>query len=198
MPARSPIPPVGPPVSPVLPFAFPLDEFYLRAGITLPRIERIDGESVTEPYKSLLVHSQDMTPRLEQFHGDTIHLEVLRREVRDDFYFREVVLRLDGSESPVEFGAIRIDLSLFAAGARRLILDEHLPLGHILRDRGVAHSSRPKAFLRVESDEFMNRVLEMSGANTLFGRRNTLFDPQQRALAEIVEILPPTDATGVR
>jgi hypothetical protein len=58
-------------VSPVLPFAFPLDEFYLRAGITLPRIERIDGESVPEPYKSLLVHSQDipkfMTYRTREF-----------------------------------------------------------------------------------------------------------------------------------
>ena len=163
----------------------------------MPRIERIDGESVPEPYQSLLVHSQDMTPTLEQFHGDTIHLEVLRREVRDDFYFREVVLKLDAGERPVEFGAIRIDLSLFAAGARRLILDEHLPLGHILKDCGVGHSSRPKAFLRVESDEFMNGVLELSGGNTLFGRRNTLFDPHQRALAEIVEILPPTEAPGL-
>jgi len=198
MPTRIPIPPVEPSVSPVLPFAFPLDEFYLRAGITLPRIERIDGESVPEPYNSLLVHSQDMTPTLEQFHGDTIHLEVLRREVRDDFYFREVMLKLDGGERPVEFGAIRIDLSLFAAGVRRLILDERLPLGHILKDCGVAHSSRPKAFLRVESDEFMNGVLELTGANTLYGRRNTLFDPHQRALAEIVEILPPTEAPGVR
>jgi len=25
----------------------------------------------------------------------------------------------------------------------------------------------------------------------LYGRRNTLFDPQERPLAEIVEILPP-------
>ncbi|MEO8425748.1 MAG: hypothetical protein ABI651_01420 [Verrucomicrobiota bacterium] len=198
MPTRTPIPPVDPPVSPVVPFAFPLDEFYLRAGITLPRIERIDGESFPEPYKSLLVHSQDMTPTLEKFHGDTIHLEVLRREARDDFYFREVVLKLDGGERPVEFGAIRIDLALFAASVRRLILEEHLPLGHILKDCGVAHSSRPKAFLRVESDEFMNGLLGLSGANILYGRRNTLLDPQQRSLAEIVEILPPSDAPGVR
>jgi hypothetical protein len=27
----------------------------------------------------------------------------------------------------------------------------------------------------------------------LYGRRNTLYDAQQRALAEIVEILPPTE-----
>jgi hypothetical protein len=44
----------------------------------------------------------------------------------------------------------------------------------------------------------MNGVLELTGANTLYGRRNTLFDPQQRALAEIVEILPPTEAPVVR
>ena len=51
----------------------------MRAGMTLPRIERIDSESVPEPYKSLLVHSQDMTPTLEEFHGDTIHLDAPQR-----------------------------------------------------------------------------------------------------------------------
>jgi hypothetical protein len=130
-------------VSPVLPFAFPLDEFYLWAGITLPRIERIDGEAVPEPYKSLPCirgHDADIGTISWRHHPP----EVLRREVRDDFYFREVVLKL----TAVKHRGIRrhSDRSLlFAAGVRRLIL-MHLPLGHILKDCGVAHSSRPKAF----------------------------------------------------
>jgi hypothetical protein len=33
----------------------------------------------------------------------------------------------------------------------------------------------------------------LSGEQILYGRRNTLFDPQQRAMAEIVEILPPAE-----
>jgi hypothetical protein len=157
----------------------------------LPPIDQVEGESVPAPYKTLLVHHNDMTSTLEQFHGQSIHLQVLRSEERGDFYSREVVLALDTSETPVEFGAIKISLALFAPAARRLILEERFPLGHILKDCGVAYTSRPKAFLRVQSDEFMNQVFKLSAGQILYGRRNTLADPQQRSLAEIVEILPP-------
>ena len=116
---------------------------------------------------------------------------MLRRDQRGDFYFREVVLLLDDTEQPAEFGAIKIRLGLFPPPARRLIMEERLPLGHILKDCGVTHYSRPKAFLRVRSDDFINRALRLTGVHTLYGRRNTLADAQGRSLAEIVEILPP-------
>ena len=179
------------PVATVLPIAYPLDDFYAQAGMALPLIEAVAGEDVPEPYKTLLVHQDDMTPTLEKFHGDTIHLRVLRRQQRDDFYFREVVLVMDKDETPVEFGAIKINLALFSPTARQQILAERLPLGHILADCVVTHMSRPKAFLRVQSDALINSVLKLDGAHTLYGRRNTLWDPQHRPLAEIVEILPP-------
>ena len=175
----------------VLPIAYPLDDFYAQAGLPLPVIESVPGDDVPEPFKSLLVHQDDMTPTLEKFHGDTIHIRVLRRQQRDDFYFREVLLVTDKDERAVEFGAIKINLALFTPEARQDILGERLPLGHILAERGVTHTSRPKAFLRVQSDAFINSALGLSSAHTLFGRRNTLWDPQQRPLAEIVEILPP-------
>jgi chorismate-pyruvate lyase len=174
-----------------LPIAYPLDDFYAQQGLALPPIEAVEGKDLPEPYRSLLVHGDDMTPTLEKFHGDKIHIRVLRRQQRDDFYFREVVLVLDGDERPVEFGAIKINLALFSPAARRLILEEREPLGHILRDCAVAHASRPKAYLRVESDALINRALHLTGTHTLYGRRNTHFDTQDRPLAEIVEILPP-------
>jgi len=186
----SPTPPATPTA---LPIAYPLDDFYAQAGLPLPAIEAVAGDDVPEPYKSLLVHQDDMTPTLEKFHGDTIHLRVLRRQQRDDFYFREVVLVTDKDERPVEFGAIKINLSIFLPGARQQILEERLPLGHILADCTVTHTSRPKAFLRVQSDALINSVLQIQGTHTLYGRRNTLWDPQQRPLAEIVEILPPAE-----
>jgi chorismate-pyruvate lyase len=173
-----------------LPIAYPLDDFYAQQNLALPRIEAVEGKEVPEPYRSLLVHADDMTPTLEKFHGDKIHIRVMRRQQRDDFYFREVVLVLDADERPVEFGAIKMNLALFSSAARKLILEEREPLGHILRDCAVTHSSRPKAYLRVESDELINRALGLTGRHTLYGRRNTHFDTQERALAEIVEILP--------
>ncbi|HXG48367.1 MAG TPA: hypothetical protein VNO52_12135 [Methylomirabilota bacterium] len=178
------------PVS-VLPWAYPLDEFYTRAGLPLPEIVQVRGEEVPEPYHTLLVHQTDMTPTLERYHGDVIHIRALRRDQRNGFYFREVVLELDRDGTPVEFGAIKINLNLFEARARQLILGEREPLGHILAECGVAHTSRPKAYLRLWSDDLIGAALRLAGPATLYGRRNTLFDAAQQPLAEIVEILPP-------
>ncbi len=172
--------------------AHPLDEFYARSGQPLPPLQQIDGEEVPEPYKTLLVHQSDMTSTLENFHRQSIHLRVLGRKRCGDEYFREVVLHLDDTEKPVEFGAIKIHLDRFPAPARQLILDERWPLGHILKDCAVAYTSRPKAFLRLASDKLINSVLGLTGAHVLFGRRNTLSDAAGQSLAEIVEILPPT------
>jgi len=172
--------------------AHPLDEFYAQMGQPLPPLDQLDGEAVPQPYKQLIVHHDDMTPTLEKFYGRDIHLRVLGRRHRAEEYFREVVLLLDGSDQPVEFGAIKINLHLFSAETRKQILEERRPLGHILHEQGIKHSSRPKAYLRLASDKVINEALSLTGAHVLYGRRNTLFDPENRSLAEIVEILPPT------
>ena len=175
----------------VLPMVYPMDDFYAQTGTPLPKVSSLPGESVPEPQRSLLVHGNDMTSTLTAFHKGRLHLEVLRREMRGDYYLREVVLRLDGSNQPVEFGAIKIYLNLLPSAARRLILDEKLPLGQILKECSVAYVSRPKAFLQVVSDDRIGHALQLAVPQVLYGRRNTLTDLQQRPLAEIVEILPP-------
>lgn len=177
---------------------YPLNELYLRAGEQLPSIEVISADEVPQPYRRLLVHNSDMTSTLEKFYGDRIHLEVLRRQEAGHDYFREVILALDRSRKPVEFGAIRIDLALFEPKTRDLIIEARLPLGRILAEGDVTYTSRPRAFLRIASDAFIGSVLRISGKPELYGRRNTLFDPQHRALADIVEILPPAEEANVR
>jgi chorismate-pyruvate lyase len=191
MPEKTSAIPVTPP-SAAFSLVHPLDEFYAQAGQPLPPLNEVDGEAVPEPFKTLLVHQNDMTPTLEKFYQRGVHLQVLGRRRRDETYFREVVLRLDETGEAVEFGAIKIHLELFAKAAREQILQEHLPLGHILEEHKIPHTSRPRAYLRLASDKLINEVLELSGAQVLYGRRNTLFDPRQRPLAEIVEILPLT------
>ncbi len=171
--------------------SYPLDAFYEQRGDVLPAIGRVDPEEMPEPYRSLLVHKNDMTPTLRNFHKDSIHIRVLQRHVFENEYFREVVLTLNGSDKPVEYGAIKIVLDLFPNLAQKEILQEKRPLGHILHEHRIAHSSRPQSFLTITSDDFINRALKLNGKQSLYGRRNTLVDPWDRPLAEIVEILPP-------
>lgn len=175
----------------VLPIAHPLDDFYAQAQMALPAIEGVAGPSVPEPYRSLLVHESDMTSTLARFHNGVIRLKVLSRQVRGDFYYREVVLYVEETGKAVEFGAIKINLQLFSLASRREILEERLPLGYVLSRMSVPYASRPKAFLKIRADEFINTALGLTGSPTLYGRRNTLLNPEGRSLAEIVEILPP-------
>lgn len=175
----------------VLPYAHPLDEFYAIAGLVLPPIEVAPGHSLPEPYRRLLVHDGDMTPTLEAFYGASLHLEVIRSEERNSFYYREVVLLTDDRNERVEFGAIKISLERIPMAARKDILAEKLPFGSLLAKHRIAHVSRPKAFLKIESDDFINQALGLTGRSILYGRRNTLSNLAQEPLAEVVEILPP-------
>jgi chorismate-pyruvate lyase len=168
----------------------PLDQFYAEENQPLPPLNEVEGEAVPEPYRTLLVHQNDMTPTLEKFYGGAIHLDVLGRRSRGEAYFREVILRLDTTNQPVEFGAIKINLDRFSPETRAEILAERLPLGHLLQEHKIPHTSRPSAYLRFASDKLINQMLGLTGARVLYGRRNTLYDPQNHPLAEIVEILP--------
>lgn len=170
---------------------YPLNEFYAARRTPMPPIGHVPANEVPEPYKSLLAHNTDMTSKLEAFHGGKIHIQPLARHASDNEYFREVVLVLDHSSKPVEFGAIKIILDLFPNEAQEQILKERHPLGQILNEFKIAFSSRPRAFLRVAADAFIQNALNLQGEAFLYGRRNTLVDAWDRPLAEIVEILPP-------
>ena len=87
--------------------------------------------------------------------------------------------------------AVLASLLLFAAPARAAILECRLPLGTILAEDAIEHYSAPQAFMRVASDPLIKGALELTGAQTLYGRRNVLRRPDGAVLADVVEILPP-------
>jgi len=173
-------------------FAFPLSEFYARTSLALPRMDVIPGDAIPEPYRALLVHERDMTSTLERHHGGDIYIHALRREQRGGEYFREVVLRRASDDAPVEFGANCVSLERFSPEARWMILQEKVPLGRILKDHTIAHTTRPAAFFRVTPDAAIRAALKLADAPVLFGRQAVICDPAGRRLSQVVEILPPT------
>jgi hypothetical protein len=175
----------------VTPASFePLAECYAEAGLELPAIVPIPGTAVPEPYQTLLVHENDMTPTLERHHGSRIHLRVLRSRRKGPLYHREVVLVLDRSDAAVEFGANRITLDRYPPEAQELILKEVVPVGSIFAMFQIAHTCRPSAYFRVEADPLISSELGVPLGATLYGRCNTVRTPEGQPLSEVVEILP--------
>jgi chorismate-pyruvate lyase len=175
---------------------FPLNEFYRMSGLPLPSVTRVEGSDVPEPYRTLLVHQRDMTPTLAEAYGRSIHLRLIRKELRDEVYSRQIILETEGSGEVVLFGAIEIHLAHFPALARELVLEGKQPLGSILESHGVPHASRPEAYFRVASDAVIERALRLSAPHVLYGRRNVLWNASGHALAHVVEILPPSGHVG--
>ena len=180
-------------VKPDFDLIYPLNECYEQSALPLPSVSRVEGPDMPEPYRSLLVHERDMTPTLEEACGCSIQHRVLLYKQSDHLVCRQVTLVPEGKAKPAAFGAIRIDLEYLSPEARDLVLERRQPLGTILRTQGVEHFSRPSAFFQVRSDALINGALQLAGACVLFGRRNIITDGAQRTLAQVVEILPPSN-----
>lgn len=157
----------------------------------IPPVRALAPADLPAPAQRLLTHESDMTSMLEAFHGQSVHLRVLHQQECGLALCRMVVLELDGTDHPVEFGTIRIHLQQFDAAARLDILAGSKPLGAILNEYNVAYQSRPVRFFRVDSNAQMNEAFGLAASATLYGRRNRLSDKSDRTLAEVVEILPP-------
>lgn len=173
------------------PILQPLNEFYEMRGTPMPRIEIVDPNEIPEPYRWLLDHDGTMTARLQEYHRGTLHIRLLEKRQFEEQIARQVALVLDDGDEPVEYGAIKINLTAFSPESRRAIRESRIPFGAILHEFSVPFSSRSEAFFRVWADDILKAALDLDGAVQLYGRRNVLVDPESsRPLAESVEILP--------
>lgn len=171
----------------------PLHFFYERRTVDLPNFQFLRGKEVPYPYRSLLVHENDMTPTLAAFHHSKLYLEVLEKEVNDNFLLRFVILRSAASDIPVEFGAIGINLEGFEPDVREMIVEGRIPLGGILGDSEVVYQGSPTAYFSVPADEIIGEALAQPVGTELHGRCNQLLDGEGNVFADIVEILPKSD-----
>ena len=167
----------------------PLARFYRKSGVELPEIEPLEGHEVPGSAGKLLVHDGDMTSRLRTHHGAEIGLRVCSSVQENGDLYRLVVLFREDTETPVEFGAIRIMLERLPESARARIEAGKEPLGAILESEKVPFTSHPQSYFQYTSDAFISLLLDAPVHASLFGRCNILATGGE-TFAEIVEILP--------
>lgn len=172
----------------------PLYYFYQSAHHVFPEIKMLDGQEVPEPAKQLLVHENDMTPTLMNYFQQGIYLEVLHQEEEHLVIKREVILHINECKSPIEFGAIKIDISCMPAHVQNSVREGKKPLGGLLAEYNVIHTSHPSGFFEVSSDDIMRQAFLVKDKPVLYGRCNTLRYENGGTLAEVVEVLPPLES----
>jgi chorismate-pyruvate lyase len=174
---------------------WPLNLFCAHYGRELPEITPLLEQHIPEPYKTLLAHNRNMTPTLEAYHHGTIHIERLNVFTGEEETTREVILRRDGDDKPLEYGASRVFRETLTPEALFLLDDGRLPLGTILRVCDCVHSVQPSGFFKVRPASFLVSALAAGQAAYLYGRRNTLVAMDDTPIAEVCEILPPENQT---
>lgn len=174
---------------------WPLNLFCTVHSRELPQITPLFDQQMPEPYKQLLVHKSNMTSTLEAYHARTIYIERLNVVRGDEQTTREVVLRLESSNKPVEYGASRIFFDSLPPKAVELIDEGRIPLGTLLRTCECKHTVEPSGFFRLQATPFFGDIFPRMTESTLYGRRNTLVALNGKPIAEVCEILPPLAGT---
>src|SRR5258708_13689255 len=90
---------------------YPLDIAYEQAGIQAPTVHAISPKDIPSPYRSLLVHENDMTLTLERHFGGRVVLRTLSTFTSGAWYFRRVLLVQESSARPAELAAIRLNIA---------------------------------------------------------------------------------------
>jgi chorismate-pyruvate lyase len=153
-------------------------------------VAAITAPDMPEPYRGLLAHTHHMTITVEGHYGTRVDVRVLEAAREGDHYRRRIVLTLHGTDQIVQYGLVRINLSLLDRGVQEAILEQMTPLGRILIEHNVLRRVEPTAFLRVEPGPTLCRHLGLSVAVTLYGRTGVIFCNDQPAIA-VLELLAP-------
>jgi chorismate-pyruvate lyase len=170
--------------------------FFYGIGSARPRVTFIPAEDLPEAECQQLAHDQDMTPRLRDYHGCEIDLDVHAKARVGNYLVRASVLTRRKDGKPVEFGAIGIHLDHLPEKAREMVVAGRVPFGAILETEAVPHMSHPRGFFRIAVDARLAELLGATTGQVLFGRCNVLRRPDGQSLAEVVEVLPRGGSNG--
>jgi hypothetical protein len=169
---------------------YPLNIFYDQQVGEGPIFEEISSNEMPEPQRTLLCHTNDMTPTLEKYLEETAHLSLLDRQSGRGFFFRHIAL-VDKNDNAMEAGAIKIYISKFPPQAQKLINESFIPLGTIYNMFSIRHINRPKSYYRVISDNRLNKLFKLDETTVLYCRINQQVNSNDDILALALEILPP-------
>lgn len=162
-------------------------------GFTAPPIaattlNEVQPDEMPPPFRDLLVHHSHMTTTLSGYYRRPLELRVLREEVEGDLYHRQIVLTSSGSNTVVECGLVRIDLSFTPEPVREAILRRETPLGDILIEHDVLRRIEPRWYLRLEPHSPLLKSFDCSPALDTFGRVGTIYCNDQPAI-ELLEVV---------
>jgi chorismate-pyruvate lyase len=165
-----------------------LDLFYEHAAAVGEFLE-VEPTEVPPLTRSLLNHEQHMTVTVERFHRCAVDVRVLRFKQTEEWYAREIVLERTTDRGVVQYGIVRLNLSLLADSVRNEILAADKPLGRVLIEHDVLRSVRLLSLQRIVAGPVLKEALGIEEGTVCYGRTAVIFCDEQPAI-QLLEVVP--------
>jgi hypothetical protein len=165
------------------------------AGGVVRSAEAIGAEVLPPSYRALLDHRAHMTAVLSEFHGADVALHVLAHRQVGDVYRRKIVLTVGDADRIVEFGLVRLDLSVVGDAVRTAIIERRRPLGAILIAHDVLTRVVPRWFVRFAPDSPVVAMFGTDGKEPVYGRIGMIYFHKEPAV-ELLEVVTDRASEG--
>ncbi|HZZ72198.1 MAG TPA: hypothetical protein VFE24_08085 [Pirellulales bacterium] len=175
---------------PVRPDLQTLIHLFYADGERLGQFTEMTSEQLPATARSLLAHEKHMTVTVEAFHHSPVDVEVLETNVTPRHYARKILLRRQSDGGVVQFGIMRIDLSVLNEKTRREIESEKTPLGRVLIQNQVLREIHLDSLWKIEPGSDLQELFGISPAQTVYGR-TALIDCNGHPAVELIEIVTP-------
>ena len=172
-----------------------LISIYYRESSLLGRFEQVESQAVPSVYRKLLDHSNHMTVTVESHHADSVDVEVLRSDVVDGHYRREILLKTHVSQRVVQYGIVRIFTKYLSDKPRDEILRQRKPLGRVLIEHNVLREIELFDLLRVECGPVLSKYFGVEPGTITYGRTALIHCDHEPAI-ELLEVVRPEIITA--
>ena len=157
----------------------------------IEKAEHLPSALVPEPYKQLLDHYRHMTVTMEKYHGTSVDVKIIDRQLADDdVYTRKIILTKSGTNDVVQFGIVRFHFQYVTREVRDEIIKGETPLGRILINHNVLRHIDLGALLRITAGPELAEHLQMPEGGVTYGRLATIFCNRQPAV-DLFEVSTP-------
>ncbi len=151
----------------------------------------IDPAAMPDTYRDLLDHTDHMTTTLERYHNGAVALRVLQEWRHDTVYGRMILLEHSPTGRIIEFGIVRMDLTVIPPDARDEILRSETALGDILIRHDVLRRIDPKWFYRFGHDSPFVTDFNTNAPADAFGRVGIIHCNDRPAI-QLLEVVTDT------
>ena len=169
-----------------------LISIYYQEPSFLGRFERVESDFVPSVYRKLLEHSNHMTVTVESHHSDSVDVDVLRSDVVDDHYRREILLKTHTLHRVVQYGIVRLFTKYLADKPRQEILSQRKPLGRVLIENNVLREIELFDLLRVQCGPVLAKFFGVAAGTVTYGRTALIYCDHEPAI-ELLEVVRPEE-----